>query len=164
VFLWLRAAGGRRLSAWLGERAGRWGWTLLFAVPIALVPLTVLPPRPKAEDWGTFVYLFGFFAAGDVLMSDPQLMEAVRRDFVPALQVAVGVDAAILVSGVPDSWTGAGRALVQASAVVGPQPAWPRCSDGDFITGDGCASQGFNRHLRMPNTTVSSHASGGELR
>ncbi len=107
VFLWLRGRGGRRLSGWLGERAGRRGATLLFAVPVALVPLTVLPLWPEAEDWGTFVYLFGFFVAGYVLMSDPRLMEAVRRDLAPALCVAIGVDVAILLTGVPgfiDRW------------------------------------------------------------
>jgi glucan biosynthesis protein C len=107
VFLWLRGAGGRRLSGWLGERAGRPGSTLLFAVPVGLVPLTILPLWPEAEDWGTFVYLFGFFAAGYVLMSDTRLMEAVRRDVGPALCLAIVVDVAIILTGVPgfiDAW------------------------------------------------------------
>jgi peptidoglycan/LPS O-acetylase OafA/YrhL len=107
MFLWLRGPGGRRLSAWLGERAGRRGATLVFAVPVALVPLTILPLWPEGEDWGTFVYLFGFFVAGYVLMSDPRLMEGVRRDLVPALWMAIVVDTAILLTGVPgfiDRW------------------------------------------------------------
>jgi glucan biosynthesis protein C len=101
MFLWLRGPEGRRLSAWLGDRAGRRGSTLLFAVPVALVPLTVLPLWPEAEDWGTFVYLFGFFVAGYVLMSDPRLMDAVRRGVVPALCLAIVGDVAILLTGVP---------------------------------------------------------------
>jgi glucan biosynthesis protein C len=107
VFLWLRGGGGRRLSAWLGERAGRRGATLLFAIPVALLPLTILPLWSEAEDWGTFVYLFGFFVAGYVLMSDRRLMEAVRRDVVLALMLAILGDAAILLTGVPgflDRW------------------------------------------------------------
>jgi len=107
VFLWLRGPRGRRLSAWLGERAGARGATLLFGLPVALLPLTVLPLWPEAEDWGTFVYLFGFFVAGHVLMSDPRLMEAVRRDVVPALCLAIVGDVAILLTGVPgfvDAW------------------------------------------------------------
>lgn len=107
VFLWLRGAGGRRLSAWAGERARRRGWTLLFAVPIAVVPLAVLPLWPDAEDWGSFAYLFGFFVAGHVLMSDPRLTQAVQRDVVIALGLALAVDAAILASDVPgflESW------------------------------------------------------------
>jgi glucan biosynthesis protein C len=107
IFLWLRESGGRRLSGWLGEHAGWRGATLLFAVPVALVPLTILPLWPEAEDWGTFVYLFGFFVAGYVLMSDLRLMEAVRRDVGPALLLAIVVDAAILLTGVPgfiDRW------------------------------------------------------------
>jgi hypothetical protein len=66
-----------------------------------------LPLWPEAEDWGTFVYLFGFFVAGYVLMSDPRLMEAVRRGVVPALCLAVVGDVAILLTGVPaivDRW------------------------------------------------------------
>lgn len=107
VFLWLRGRGGRHLSAWARERAGRRGSTLLFAVPAALVPLTVLPLWPDAEDWGSFAYLFGFFIAGYVLMSDPRLMEAVRRDAVIAFCAAIVVDAVILLTGVPgflDRW------------------------------------------------------------
>jgi hypothetical protein len=45
--------------------------------------------------------LFGFFVAGYVLMSDPRLMEAVRRDVASALLLAIAVDAAILLTGVP---------------------------------------------------------------
>ena len=101
IFLWLRRSGGRRLSAWLRERAGRRGSTLLFAVPVALVPLAILPPWPDSQDWGSFAYLFGFFVAGHVLMSYPRLMEAVRRDVVIALCAAIGVDSLILLTGVP---------------------------------------------------------------
>jgi len=65
------------------------------------VPLTILPLWPDAEDWGTFVYLYGFFVAGYVLMSDPRLMEGVRRDVPLALSLAILADAAILFTGVP---------------------------------------------------------------
>ena len=102
ILQWLRGPGGRGLSAWAGERAGRRGWTLLFAVPVSVLPLAILPLWPDAEDWGSFAYLFGFFVAGHVLMSDARLTEAVRRDVVIALSVAITVDAAILISGVPD--------------------------------------------------------------
>jgi hypothetical protein len=102
VFLWLRGPGGRRVSAWLGERARRRGSTLLFAVPISVAPLAILPLWPEAEDWGSFAYLFGFFVAGGVLLSEPRLTAAVRRDVLPALGTAVAAAAAILLSGVPD--------------------------------------------------------------
>jgi hypothetical protein len=76
--------------------------TLLFAVPVSVLPLAILPLWPDAEDWGSFAYLFGFFVAGHVLMSDARLTEAVRRDVVIALCAAITVDAAILILGVPD--------------------------------------------------------------
>jgi peptidoglycan/LPS O-acetylase OafA/YrhL len=102
VFVWLRGAGGRRVSAWLRERARRRGSTLLLAVPISVAPLAILPLWPEAEDWGSFAYLFGFFVAGGVLLSDPRLTAAVRRDVLPALGTAVAAAAAILLTGVPD--------------------------------------------------------------
>ena len=107
LFLWLRAPGRRPLSAWVGERAGRRGATLLFGIPVMFLPLAVLPLWPDAEDWGTFAYLFGFFVAGHVLMSDGRLVEAVRRDVPLALGLAVLVDLVIVFTGVPgflDTW------------------------------------------------------------
>lgn len=80
---------------------------MLLAVPIAILPLAVLPLWPDSEDWGTFAYLFGFFIAGAMLTSDPRLAAAVRRDVVVALVVALGVDAAMILAGVPgfiDRW------------------------------------------------------------
>ena len=105
--LWLRDQQGERFSTWLGGRASRRGSMLLLAVPISVLPLAVLPLWPESEDWGTFAYLFGFYLAGAVLMSDPRLMEAVRRDVVVALTVALAIDAMILLTGVPafiDRW------------------------------------------------------------
>jgi glucan biosynthesis protein C len=149
VFLWLRGPGGRRLSAWLGERAGRRGSTLLFAVPVALVPLTVLPLWPEAEDWGTFVYLFGFFVAGCVLMSDPRLMEAVRRGVVPALCLAIVGDVAILLTGVPgfvDQWQDAASytwMYTWAFFLIGVQAwAWVQ-----ILLGLGMRARSFRRPL-----------------
>ena len=110
VFLWLRGPHGRRVSTWFGRRAARRGSTLLFAVPISILPLAVFPVWPESEDWGTFAYLFGFFVAGAVLLSDPRLTEAVRRDARVSLVVALAVDAAILLTGVPgfiDRWESA---------------------------------------------------------
>lgn len=110
VFIWLRRPAGRRLLSWLGERAGRRGATLLIGLPVMFLPLLVLPLAPESEDWGTFVYLLGFFIAGYVLMSDPRLREAVRRDILLALGVAAAADVAILLTGVPqflEAWSAA---------------------------------------------------------
>lgn len=101
LFLWLRGPRGQRLSRRLGGNAWRRGWTLLFAAPIAILPLAIFPLWPDAEDWGSFVYLFGFYVAGGVVLSDDRLAEAVRRDVVWALTFAIAVDAAMLLTGVP---------------------------------------------------------------
>jgi peptidoglycan/LPS O-acetylase OafA/YrhL len=99
AFVWLRGPGGR-LSAWLGERAGRRGAVLWLAVPISVLPLAVFPVWPETEDWGTFAYLFGFFVAGGVLMSDRRLTDAVRRDVRIAFAVALTVDLVMIATGV----------------------------------------------------------------
>jgi peptidoglycan/LPS O-acetylase OafA/YrhL len=101
LFLWLRGTRGLRLSRRLGDDAWRRGWILLFAAPIAVVPLAVMPLWPAEEDWGSFVYLFGFYVAGGLLLSDDRLAEAVRRDVVWALSFAIAVDVAIFLTGVP---------------------------------------------------------------
>lgn len=101
LFLWLRGPRGRRLSLRLGGNARRRGWTLLVAAPIAILPLAVFPLWPATEDWGTFAYLFGFYVAGGLLLSDDRLADAVRRDVAWALSFAILVDAAMLVTGVP---------------------------------------------------------------
>lgn len=102
VFVWLRRPGGRRLSTWLGERADRRGLVLALAVPLSILPLAVLPRWPESEDWGTFAYLFGFFVAGAVLLSDQRLVEAVRRDVRVFLLAAVATDVVLIATGVPD--------------------------------------------------------------
>lgn len=107
LFLWLRAPARRPLLDWLGEQASRRGATLLLGVPLISAALAILPLFPASEDWGTFAYLFGFFVAGYLLMSNPRLMAAVRRDVPVALGLAVLVDTAMLLTGVPQfiaSW------------------------------------------------------------
>ena len=100
LFLWLRAPRRRALLGWLGEHASWRGAPLAFCVPLTIPALAVLPVFPASEDWGSFMYLFGFFVAGYVLMSDGRLMAAIRRDVMVALGVAVLVDAAMVLSGV----------------------------------------------------------------
>ena len=101
IFLWLRGPRGQRLSSRLGDNAWRRGWTLLFAVPIAVMPIAVMPLWPESEDWGSFVYLFGFYVAGGIVLSDDRLADAVRRDVVWAFTFAIMVDGAMLLTGVP---------------------------------------------------------------
>lgn len=101
IFLWLRGPAGSRLVGSLGARSGRRGWTLAFPIPLVLVSLAVWPLFPETQDWGTFVYLFAFFVIGYVLMSDPRLTDAVRRDAWLALAAVVLVDVVLLASGAP---------------------------------------------------------------
>ena len=107
AFAWLRGERGRAVSAWLGERSRRRGWTLLAAVPIAAASIAVWAASPGEHAWGEFTFFFGSFLAGFVLATDERLFVAVRRDVVPAFVVGfVGV-AALLVSDVPgfiESW------------------------------------------------------------
>ncbi|HET9780514.1 MAG TPA: acyltransferase [Candidatus Dormibacteraeota bacterium] len=149
LFLWLRAPQGQRLIARFATTA-RWrGATLLFAIPLMVLPLAVLPLAPDSEDWGTFVYLFGFFVAGYVLMSDARLIEAVRRDAIWALVFAIAVDAAILLAGVPQNiaaWQGAPSyswTYVWSYLLVGVQ-AWAWVL---FFLGVGMRARPFARPL-----------------
>lgn len=149
LFLWLRAPGRLPLLAWLGDRA-RWrGATLVFAIPLMILPLAVLPLFPDAEDWGTFVYLFCFFVAGHLLMMDPRLMGAVKRDVVLALSMAMVVDLTILLMGVPrfiDTWSEAPAyswTYVWSYLLVGIQ-AWAWVS---FALGLGMRARWFQRPL-----------------
>lgn len=121
IFLWLRAPARRRLLERLDELA-RWrGATVLLGVPLMVAPLAVLPLFPASEDWGTFVYLFGFFVAGYVLMSNPRLMDAIRRDVVAILCAALLLDIAILLTGVPQFMAAWQQAPSYSFAYIG---AW----------------------------------------
>ena len=100
LFMLMRAAGWQGRPAWLARLADRRGMILMGSLLIAILPLVVLPLFPDSEDWGTFVYLFGFFVAGYVLMSEARLIEAVSRDVLISLAVAILVDGAMLLTGV----------------------------------------------------------------
>ena len=149
LFLWLRAPARRPLLERLGELAKWRGATLLLGLPLMVAPLVVLPTFPASEDWGTFVYLFGFFVAGYVLMSEPRLMDAVRRDVKVALAAALLLDTAILVTGVPQliaAWEKAPSysfAFVGSWLLVGLQ-AWAWVL---FLFGAGMRARWFKRPL-----------------
>jgi glucan biosynthesis protein C len=100
LFLFLRTARGERLMARVAPFADRRGSCLLFALPIALAHVAVRAASPDEHAWGEFAYYFGFFVAGYVLMTQPRLMEAVRRDLWPSLAVGVVGFVALLASGV----------------------------------------------------------------
>jgi peptidoglycan/LPS O-acetylase OafA/YrhL len=89
VFRFLERDGARRIIDRLAGWAGRPGGSLLFAVPITVVYLGLRPAFPAEHDWADFGYLFAFFLTGYVLVGEPRLLAAVRRD--AALAAAVGV-------------------------------------------------------------------------
>jgi peptidoglycan/LPS O-acetylase OafA/YrhL len=88
VLLLLRRPHGQQLVDWLGRHAHWRGAVLLWAVPLALVNVTL--PAPAVEHgWAEFVVYFGTFLAGALLLADQRLVAAVRRDLRPAVYVAV---------------------------------------------------------------------------
>lgn len=97
VFILLSSVRGRALLDALG-RAARWpGATLAFALPIVLPPLVLLALAPEEFDWWQFGWYGAYFLVGYVLYGDDRLVAAARRDFIPALLIAITTLAGLLV-------------------------------------------------------------------
>ncbi len=97
VFKLLSSVRGQTLLDALG-RAARWpGATLAFALLITLPPLVLLPLAPDQFDWWQFGWYAAYFLVGYVLYGDDRLVTAARRDFIPALLVALATLAGLLV-------------------------------------------------------------------
>jgi peptidoglycan/LPS O-acetylase OafA/YrhL len=104
----LRRDAGRRMVGWLGEHSRRRGAILLWAVPLAVVHAALPAPGSVEHGWGQFVVFFDVFLAGAVLLADPRLIVAVRRDLFPALYVALAATATFglaVASGLYDRWS-----------------------------------------------------------
>jgi glucans biosynthesis protein C len=85
VFLLLRG----RARDWIAQRC-RWrGSVLLLAVPLVPVHLLLLAAPGPDHGWGEFIFFFDFFVAGFLVMSEPRLVAAVRRDALPGLVLGV---------------------------------------------------------------------------
>jgi peptidoglycan/LPS O-acetylase OafA/YrhL len=101
VFAYLEGAGGRRLvdrlAAWTRPRGG----ALLLAVPITVVHLALRAAFPEEHDWAEFAFYFAFFVAGYLVLPDPRLEAAVRRDLPAALGLGVAGLAALVVADFP---------------------------------------------------------------
>jgi glucan biosynthesis protein C len=89
VFAYLEDADGRRLVARLAAWSRRRGSALLLAVPITAVHLALRAVFPDEHDWAEFACYFAFFVAGYLVLSDPRLEAAVRRDLPVALALGV---------------------------------------------------------------------------
>jgi glucans biosynthesis protein C len=107
VFRFLERDGARRAISRLTGWAGRPGGSLLLAVPITLVHLSLRAAFPAEHDWSDFGYLLAFFVTGYVLVGEPRLLAAVRRDGRLALAVGVAGFALMLAafaSGAAERW------------------------------------------------------------
>jgi glucans biosynthesis protein C len=101
LFAWLRGRRGRRLSDWLGRKVQRRGLILLLVIPFAVVHVALQGAPGEDHGWGEFVYYFDFFLLGHLLMCDPRLTHAVRRDLLPALMLGIAGMALVLATDVP---------------------------------------------------------------
>src|SRR6266511_4087116 len=107
VFRFLERDGARRAIARLVGWADRPGGSLLLAVPITVVDLVLRPAFPAEHDWADFGYLLAFFVTGYVLVGEPRLLAAVRRDGMVALAVGVAGFAGLLAgfaTGLAERW------------------------------------------------------------
>jgi glucans biosynthesis protein C len=103
-FLLLRRSRGSHVVRTLGDHA-RWrAFPLLFALPIALLHVAVRAASPDEHAWGEFIYYAGFFLGGYLVMSEPRLLAAIRRDVVPALILGALGFGLLIASGVIE-WT-----------------------------------------------------------
>ena len=102
VFLWLLGHRGQRFLEWLGDHAKWRGFPLLFGIAIALAHVAVRAASPDEHAWGEFVYYFAFFVCGYVLVAQPRLLAAARRDIVPALVVGLAGFGLLIATGVVD--------------------------------------------------------------
>lgn len=115
----LRRPRGRQLVDWLGRHAHRRGAVLLWAMPLALVNVTL--PAPAVEHgWAEFLVYFGTFLAGALLLADQRLVAAVRRDLRPAVYLALagtGALVAAIATGAFERWSD-GPAYTWSSALL----------------------------------------------
>jgi len=95
LFLWLKQPTGQRFLEWMARLSEKHGTLLLFAIPLGLFNILLLPFFPAEHDWADFVYLMGFFALGFILYADERFQHAIRRDrwilFGAATLVVVGL-------------------------------------------------------------------------
>jgi glucans biosynthesis protein C len=101
VFAYLEGASGQRLVERVAAWGRRRGGALLLAVPITAVHLALRAAAPDEHDWAEFAFYFVFFVAGYLVLSDPRLEAAVRRDLPLALALGVAGLAALFAADFP---------------------------------------------------------------
>jgi surface polysaccharide O-acyltransferase-like enzyme len=97
LFLWLKAASGRRFIDWLGELGTRRGGLLLLAIPLVLVRLSLQPAFSEYAGWADFAYMLVYFVYGYILYADERLIRAIERD--AWLTISVGAATTVIMIG-----------------------------------------------------------------
>ena len=87
-------------AAFAGHLARMPGATLAFALPIGLLLLIGVPLGSDEHDWAEFLWYFGYFLIGFVLLSDGRFIPAIRRDGPVALFVALVTTGALIGLGI----------------------------------------------------------------
>jgi surface polysaccharide O-acyltransferase-like enzyme len=96
LFRWLLSEAGARLRTGLAQwcrRRGGIAWFVLAFIPVELV---LRPFFPQEHDWADFLFRMCFFILGYVLYSDPDITQAVRRDWGVLLTLGTACVAAML--------------------------------------------------------------------
>jgi hypothetical protein len=93
AFQWLKGDRGRPLTSFLASLAEHRSGLLMFIIPLAAIRLALQPFYPKEHDWADFFVLMTFFLFGFVLFSREAFLQAIRRDWLIHLVVAIGATA-----------------------------------------------------------------------
>ena len=80
LFAWLKTDAGKRFVASLARLAEWRGGLLLLTLPLILSRLVLQPFFPDYTGWSDFSFMLIFFVLGYVLMTDERFMQAIRRD------------------------------------------------------------------------------------
>lgn len=89
LFLWLKGESGQLLISRVARICTRPGGILLFILPLLVVRLGLQPFFPREHDWADFLYLMTFFSLGFVLYAHKGFKNAIRRDWLILLVVAI---------------------------------------------------------------------------
>ena len=90
LFLFLRTATGRRLTAGLASRCAGPGGIFLFAIPLALAGMIPSPSGPN-PSWCLALFIFGY-----VLMADERFQQGIGRHKTVALGLGIMTMGAVL--------------------------------------------------------------------
>jgi peptidoglycan/LPS O-acetylase OafA/YrhL len=103
LYGWLMGLRGTEaIAALAGRVAAVPGATLAFALPIGVLLVVGVPLGSDEHDWAEFLWYFGYFLTGFVLLSDARFIPAVRRDGPVALVVALATTAALIGLGIAE--------------------------------------------------------------